>query len=163
MKIRKGYVSNSSSSSFIVIGRGEMEKNLTEFAEYETLVLGDKGNTEFGWEHTEYHDMWSRINFAYLQTKSGGDRVEWLEMLETTIKEAFNCSAIVWLLDDDYGADKKRSPYGHRMVWGYIDHQSAACEGENTEMFDDMDSLKRFLFCHDSYIQGDNDNRSYDD
>ena len=158
MKVRKGFVSNSSSSSFIIIGHGEMESGLDRFVEYDTLVLGDQGHTKFGWEYTEYRDMWSRINFAYLQTQSGNN-VEWLEMLETAIKDSFGCSAIVWLLTDEYDMDNKESPYGHKMVYGYIDHASAAYEGENIEMFDDIDTLKRFLFCDDSHIQGDNDNR----
>lgn len=41
---------------------------------------------------------------------------------------------------------------------GYIDHQSCATEGENTEIFNDDDTLRRFLFADDSYIHTDNDN-----
>jgi len=40
----------------------------------------------------------------------------------------------------------------------YIDHQSSATEGMNTEIFDSEDQLKNFLFSSNSYIQGGNDN-----
>lgn len=148
-KVRKGFVSNSSSSSFVVIGTGKLEKIEVD----RELVVGHSGTTEFGWDETQYSGMWSLINFAYLQTDG---RPEWLEMLETVIKEHLGCSSIVWLINSGYG-DLPDTPHGG-YVWGYIDHQSSACEGENTEIFENADILKRFLFSRDSYIQGGNDN-----
>ncbi len=46
----------------------------------------------------------------------------------------------------------------HGCVYGYIDHQSAACDGENLEMFENDDALARFLFGKESRIVLDNDN-----
>jgi hypothetical protein len=48
--------------------------------------------------------------------------------------------------------------YADHGRFAYIDHQSAACEGENTEIFDSAEDLERFIFCPESYIQGGNDN-----
>ena len=36
--------------------------------------------------------------------------------------------------------------------YAYIDHQSSANAGRNIEMFEDDQSLIRFLFAEDSYI-----------
>jgi hypothetical protein len=41
---------------------------------------------------------------------------------------------------------------------GYIDHQSSAEEGANIEMFENEDSLEKFLFSKRSKIIGGNDN-----
>jgi hypothetical protein len=44
------------------------------------------------------------------------------------------------------------------LDWAYIDHGSSASEGENTEIFDNDEQLKSFIFNPDSYIQNQNDN-----
>lgn len=51
------------------------------------------------------------------------------------------------LVLDDFDTDK---------IGGYIDHQSSS--PKNTEMFSDLNTLKKFLFSSDSYIVLDNDN-----
>jgi hypothetical protein len=76
---------------------------------------------------------------------------EWREMLEEVIKENTGAIDIDWRISTDY-----HPPEGY--TWAYIDHQSAACEGSNTEMFNSRDDLKNFLFCPDSLIQTGNDN-----
>lgn len=45
MKIRTGFVSNSSSSSFIVIGSNVQDMYLKD----ETLEIGKYGEIDFGW------------------------------------------------------------------------------------------------------------------
>lgn len=182
MKIRSGFVSNSSSSSFIVFA------NPTEAVRYTTieptygttLQLGHQiGNISFGWGPEKIHNTGSKINFAYLQVKYmyritdeeynnpnkwiGGYlrdefqkftnvtprkfACECLEMLENCIKhnnpEILNIDTME-IFDSDSDC--------------YIDHQSAANECKNIEIFKDEETLYNFLFNPKTYIQLDNDN-----
>lgn len=159
MKTRLGFVSNSSSSSFIVISNsGDLERfNLHHFVweKYSdnTLLIGISGETEFGWQHEEYNDIDSKINFAWIQAKYLEEcgKAEPMEMLLRVLKEYTGANEIKSVMslawNDESG--KKHA---------YIDHQSAASEGANTEMFDGENSLKAFLFNPRSYIRNGNDN-----
>jgi hypothetical protein len=75
MIIRQGFVSNSSSSSFVVFGASteykipQMPKQLRDRTTLKVpFVFG--GNTAFGRERENYKDFGSRLNWAYLQAKS---------------------------------------------------------------------------------------------
>lgn len=142
MKYRQGFVSNSSSSSFIVIGDGSVSIRSLPV----DFIIGEEGHCEFGWDVDEWYDFESKLNFAYLQSTHN---YQWRQMLLKVLRDrgAVNISCC---LSEDYGRDGKK--------WAYIDHQSAACEGMNTEMFDSEEELIKFLFCPQSYIQGGNDN-----
>ena len=163
MKIRTGFVSNSSSSSFIVIRSGDNHiPNLPE-----TLVVDGKfGETEFGWQRDEHWDFGSKLIFAYLQTIYRNNFLDryyknrpllqndheenWLDMLEKVVIQNTNVKRIEWLIGEDERCDSPN--------WAYIDHQSNAAENQNIEMFDNEDNLKAFLFGGNSKICTDNDN-----
>lgn len=160
MKVRQGFVSNSSSSSFIVIKNNNLV--IPEFSE-DILEVPESfgGNLEFGWGPNDHFDFGSKLNFAYMQTQYRGQEVEpllekamnaldietnpWLNLLETVLKENLRVKEIEWNIDME-------------NIQGYIDHQSNASRGENTEMFDSAEALKNFLFSQDSIIHEDNDN-----
>jgi len=146
MKIRSGFVANSSSSSFIVIGNVIHSYNL----ENEKYSIGQFGKTEFGWEDETTGSVDGKINFAAMQAMYVKNEV-WMEMLTNVIKEQFGCSTVENLISFEY-------PVPDGKVEGYIDHQSSSCEGENTEIFESEEKLKLFLFSPDSFIQGGNDN-----
>jgi len=150
MKIRSGFVSNSSSSSFVVISDAFIPEDF-RLKGYEgaPLILGLEGEAEFGWGPETLTDMYSRFNFAYLQTIYG--HPEWLEQLNRVLIERTGASEIVWKISEDYDSPNMR--------YGYIDHQSTASEGRNTEIFANDETLERFLFGADSKIELDNDNR----
>jgi hypothetical protein len=158
MKMRNGFVSNSSSSSFVIIDASKGYVSLNEYGD--TLHAGSIGEIEFGWGPEKIEGIGARINWAYLQSRYAnpeeedpllekahaavyGVRNKHLVMLEEVIKENSSIKEIDW---------------GHVFEDGYIDHQSSAAEDRNMEIFDSKESLKDFIFGKDSYIQLDNDN-----
>lgn len=157
MKVRSGFVSNSSSSSFIVIGTLDNNVALTslrqEWGNREVLhVTPDLGVHQFGWEHTEYNQFWDRVMFSWIQAKYvEKQHPDWMRMLNRVMKEKLKVKQISWEISLD-------SKPGDWNSCCYIDHQSASSEGENTEMFLNEQNLVNFLFSTDSYIQGGNDN-----
>ena len=93
--IRQGFVSNSSSSSFIVYydktdktpmtkkfwkvnkyydydDRGNKECYFTEHA---ITLPFNKGNMEFGWEWDSYKDFYSKVNYVFYQAFSLEDKI----------------------------------------------------------------------------------------
>ena len=157
MKKRTTFVSNSSSSSFVVIAHDGVSDTIAalrkKFCGKPFNVpksLG--GEYQFGWGPETITDIGSRLNFAVIQAHFPFDKKR-VDMLEEVLFTELGVSSIeVSLVDFN---DTKNT--GDFMA--YIDHQSAASEGANLEMFDSITNLMSFIFSASSRIELDNDNR----
>ena len=144
MKIREGFVSNSSSSSFIVIS-SDYNELLPSIPEVLTFSHSMRcGSYEFGWEEYAHSDFYSKFNFCVIQASYIPEKfLEYWFMLENVMK------SIGVTIEYDVEVEN---------TYAYIDHQSASYEGMNMEMFEDEQTLHDFLFSNNSYIQTGNDN-----
>ncbi len=151
MKIRNGFVSNSSSSSFLIINKNDvlMDKEfILELCypelEIENNTLYVSTSTDrhvyFGWDVDEISSVVAKIVFSLLQSKYLSS--DYFDMLYKTLCEYFKVDNVIFDIPED----------------AYIDHQSAASEGQNFQMFSDVETLKKFLFGKNSRIVTGNDN-----
>ncbi len=150
MKTRNGFVSNSSSSSFICIDYSPLTDERFNVFTTDNCILvvdGSNGITEFGWGPETITDSWSRLNFCYLQALYA-NRQEWIIMLEKLLEKRCGISEVEWDINLEYD----------NTCYVYIDHQSCASEDRNTEMFDSETNLEHFIFGKGSKIVLDNDN-----
>ena len=159
MKVRSGFVSNSSSSSFIVIGAmtsGEPVLSVRKvYGNVETLAIThDLGCHEFGWENEEYSHFWDRVMFSFIQAEyMQKEHPKWMKMLNRVLKDKLKVKRIIWGITTKWGDEKPKETKS-----AYIDHQSASTEGMNTEMFESEENLVNFLFSPGSSITTGNDN-----
>jgi hypothetical protein len=168
MKIRNGFVSNSSSSSFIVIDKTPIDqKNIDDIIMSRLPLISLDGNVlkfplkygqtyEFGWEFIKYTDWDDKLNFAFLQAIGLSlfyDK-KYLELFEKYVKELFGVK-LTYSLNKDGRLDYDD---------GYIDHQSMGNENpKNLKMFDSLEDFKQFIFNDNSFIQMGNDQEIDDD
>ncbi len=170
MKKRLQFVSNSSSSSFVIISHREPQLPTPLYTD-KLIVDGRNAETvEFGWGPDTINCRESRLVFAWLQAsylsrvwnpdlkKYEYGRSAEMHMLEEVLKEVYQVEEVEWRLSTEFcWKEEDRDP---EITYGcYIDHQSSASEGENLEIFNDEDTLRQFLFSPGSCIELDNDNR----
>jgi len=183
MKTRSDFVSNSSSSSFIVIsdeGKDQSASIAKRFYGEEEIGVpfADYGCKEFGWQTEKYYDVFSKINWAaliLLTTKRIEEHSTPEELLKQHVGKPWSIASDMEALlkkvcKEHLGIsiflrqkDPNEDPWGSDRL-GYIDHQSDAGESpENALMFESEKSLVDFLFNDASYIDNSNDNGGRDE
>lgn len=165
MKIRVGFVSNSSSLSYVVIGSGDILKPTCEYYTDDAgrlAINGKLATGKFGWGPDIIKGWEEMLAFAYMQVYYSNNDA-WLQMLDSVVRAHLNISGISWPYSET--SDSKKTVHIEQVArlelpdgW-YIDHQSNASEYMNTEIFDSEDALRRFIFAEDSHVVLDNDNK----
>ena len=134
MKIRSGFVSNSSSSSFIVPDMRVPEaldySSLKSFFNLDESTYDYKGNLlriytitlpilegnkYFGWEDTRYTDFVDKLNYLFLQIESMHQDVRLKNKLEHTLEKALKsiCEKAYNVNGLKYGEFTVRVDYNH--------------------------------------------------
>ena len=169
MKIRNGFVSNSSSSSFTV-SNVRMGYDMIQPTRNDIYIIGNEGETEFGWGEYAIRDVHSRINWAFIQAAyliKQDKKPEDIFCIRTMpLKYNKSCREMNMLLDlikenskiKEVSSNITQKWESKNKKYGYIDHQSASYEGVNLEIFKSKESLRDFIFGRDSIIFLDNDN-----
>jgi hypothetical protein len=168
MKIRTKFVSNSSSSSFIVYGESSIdesvERNLKSYIHRhidDNDVFKYNPHSQFGWEFEVFNDWMSKFDWAFLQMWYLLYDNEYtyyydtmLELLQSYYPEIKRIETKRF--SEDYEDDED---YMNDEPYGYIDHQSIG--GENAEFLEDVSSLRYFILSDKSFICNQNDNSDY--
>ncbi len=162
MKIRNGFVSNSSSSSFIVIS-GKMKFSNIKPTYHNTYIIGEKGITYFSSSFDkQINDIDSKINCVFIYAANQIEYKDFqqnifdisimpldhescknINMLFDLIKEQNNIKNIGTVLTSYYGDDD--------LKYGYIEY--CKTHKENFDIiFKSKEVLKNFIFEEDSYI-----------
>jgi len=139
MKIRIGFVSNSSSTSFVIIGHS----GILEIPSNDGVRICVAGSFQFGRSGCAINPI-GRIAFAWMQAQYQ-KRDDWVTMIKQVVKEVTDLEFVCLI-----------NPFAdYCESFSYIDHQSI---GKSNEIFSSMDELKAFIFDKDSYIEMGNDN-----
>ena len=173
MKNRIDFVSNSSSSSFIVITDSGRFATPLKAPDRVNRVIPDSefGETCFGWQTEKYYDFWSKLNWCAIVvlTKRSleEDETSADEFKDEVVKPWFRAKEMERMLKDvcaEFGYDIVLSKSCIDDLDAYIDHQSNIYEEpENARMFASEKTLRDFLFNDGSYIDNSNDNGGRDD
>ena len=175
MKLRLDFVSNSSSSSYVIITDtgGNVEAGSLARVSL-SLPDPDIGTAEFGWQTEKYYGLGPKLNWCALiidkkrdmeENEGPGGR------LKAAVLEPWSCSkAMMELLIGvcaEHGLDVRVHRVGEddeeEEFSCYIDHQSNMSETpRNARMFKSKKAMEDFLFNDGSYIDNSNDNGGRD-
>lgn len=183
MKLRNGFISNSSSSSFVVFGDTFEEENIpedtfvqTSLNNYEITLPIVQADKEFGWDIIRYKGILTKLNFAICQVYytaitnyecENNTIIDFRDKNPCGERESLLRKAIENNFRKTHGENCNLKIIINLALIGgfngaYIDHGSSAVENKNVEIFDSIEKMEDFLFNANTYIQGNNSNNSFD-
>jgi hypothetical protein len=184
MKIRTDFVSNSSSSSFIVISNTNLEK-LDFYGQTITVPSPEQGNCEFGWQFKEYRSFGAKLNFCallitdakrlsrsieyykkYLENHNISNwEIDYTKRMISDMQACYNKyenmqNMLIDVCKNMFNLNIEIINPEDEGLFAYIDHQSSIYENpDNARMFNSDIDLYNFLVSKDSYISTGNDNK----
>lgn len=160
MKIRKGFISNSSSSSFVIVCDDKEYFNVTSLqylGNKEVLNIPEDLHNpyyQFGWEWNCYSRFEEKVCWAILQAQF---MEEYVPVLTKDCNKPYH-KLIFEVVNRIFGVEEIDIEINiNSGAW--IDHSSCAYEDSSQlEIFESFDTLTQFLFNTKSYISTGNDN-----
>ena len=165
MKIRTKLVSNSSSSSFIVYGEGETDKNVDRnirsyiHRHIEGGVFKYNPHTGFGWNFEIFNDWMSKFDWAFLQMYYHLYDHEYTYYYDTMLEFLRYYHPEIERIETKYFKNDYDDEDEFDEPDGYIDHQSIG--GDNASILEDFQSLYYFIVSDKSFICCQNDNSDW--
>ncbi len=153
-QIRKSvFETNSSSSHSLTMGTGDLaavpfSPSVLRRGEV-ALQVG-----EYGWEYRRYYTPIEKLNYLLTQVTGGKDipTGEPEDNVRTLCESHERVAMLCRVVKEHTGCDVVVNPGS-----GYIDHDS---EGVGMELFNNEDTLRRFIFDQTAYVETSNNNAS---
>lgn len=190
MKVRVDFVTNSSSSSFIVISNEDYTKedlellrgHLDDYAmeRFKEIGIFEKGKHQFGWEEEKSYDFESKINFLLILVgrlasslkdyEDGEDHYyidksnyeEYSGKMKEYDKNLTDALSEIGIETIDWKKIIEKMNYKNDN-YAYIDHQSNIFERDYSDLLESVENIKEFLFNDKSCIITGNDNVYHED
>lgn len=181
MKARYGFVSNSSSSSFVVIAKNRDKEIPIPITFSNTLMIPRNlsGEIDFRLSGGKYFDFDSKLNFLILQVLYA-DNLDYVSLIYQVLGQKFgNIDIKNNLRRDfvDFDDEEDDSEELDKLHFGFIDHQSIG--GGFLELFEGspedkkkslvfrvdslVEKMYNFLFMEDSYLYFTSDSAGIED
>lgn len=181
MKARYGFVSNSSSSSFVVIAKKRDKEIPIPITFSNTLMIPRNlsGEIDFRLSGGKYFDFDSKLNFLILQVLYA-DNLDYVSLIYQVLGQKFgNIDIKNNLRRDfvDFDDEEDDSEELDKLHFGFIDHQSIG--GGFLELFEGspedkkkslvfrvdslVEKMYNFLFMEDSYLYFTSDSVGIED
>ena len=156
MKHRNGFVSNSSSSSFIVLSHGNKRVDPILPNNVLRIPRSREDEDEFGWGRTHCSDFGSKLNYAYMQALYADDnflKERLFKVLRANLGMDITIEERLVLEDQFFESEAEEDAYYEGNSIGRIDWQSTYGNSSvPVDLFSSEENLDNFLFNPDSYV-----------
>lgn len=168
------FETNSSSCHSISVDSTMILNNIPTPDENGEIFIGSR---DFGWEYHKYNYFYDKAAYliVYIRDWTGSKVDEFKAIFENVVSEVTGCTKILY--EDNFWVGTEQSyperkyneetktyeetgkiiTYTSYTGGGYIDHQSVE-DRDLHYMFEDINSMKSFLFSSNSVLTTDNDN-----